>query len=176
MSFINPISDILETERLLLRKFSICDVDDMLKNWISDIDVQSRYGEQAVTSRQEVKILLDKWLLQYRWAIILRKANENIGHVSFCRVYEETNTAEIEYCIGKAFWNNGYVTEAIKAFIDYTFMNTSITKLEAFHRIGNPASGRVLIKAGMKIVDNVSRYSDLPKAPEDVVCYAILKS
>ena len=68
--------------------------------------------------------------------------------ISFCRLYEKANTAEIEYCIGKAFWNNGYITEAVKAFIEYTFQNTIITKLEAFHRIENPASGKVMQKAG----------------------------
>lgn len=173
MPVTNSISEIIETERLILRKFTICDIDDMLKNWISDNDVQSRYGEPVFSERREVEKLLDKWSLQYRWAIILKESNENIGHVSFCRLYEEVNTAEIEYCIGKPFWNRGLVTEAIKAFIEYTFNNTSITKLEAFHRIENPASGEVLKKVGMRAVDNVLRFSESLKAPDGDICYAI---
>jgi len=171
----SPISDIIETERLLLRKFSIYDVEDMLKNWISDSDVQSGYGEPVLTDRYDVCMLLEKWVIQYKWAIILKNTNENIGHVSFCRLYEKANTAEIEYYIGKAFWNNGYITEAVKAFIEYTFQNTIITKLEAFHRIENPASGKVMQKAGMKQVINVLRFFDLPKAPDSYICYAITK-
>ena len=103
MVFTNSESSVIETERLLLRKFLFADIDDMLKNWISDFEVQSEYGEPTITDKNEVKKLLDKWLLQYRWAIILKETNENIGHVSFCRLYEEVNTAEIEYCIGKSF-------------------------------------------------------------------------
>ena len=104
-----------------------------------------------------------------------KKTNENIGHISFCRLYEKVNAAEIEYCIGKAFWNNGYIIEAVKAFIEYTFQNTVITKLEAFHRIENPASGKVLQKVGMKQVDNVLRFFDLPKAPDGDISYGITK-
>lgn len=163
---------IIETEQLILRKFSFSDIDDMLKNWISDTDVQSRYGEPIYTNKQDVIELLKKWESQYRWAIILKETDENIGHISFCRLYEETRTAEIEYCIGKAFWNRGFATEAIQAFIKYTFANTNITKLEAFHEINNPASGRVLQKAGMHAVDNVTRYSEFPKAPNGNIYYA----
>ena len=176
MSIVNSSYEIIETERLLLRKFAINDVGDMLKNWISDKDVQSRYGEPIFTDTQSVVNLLDKWSLQYRFAIILRDTNENIGHVSFCRYYENEYTAEIEYCVGKAFCNKGFITEAIKAFIEYTFDNTPVTKLEAFHRIENPASGKVLQNAGMKPVANVLRFAELKKAPVGDICYAIKKS
>ena len=172
----NSASDIIETKRLILRKFSVSDIDDMLKNWISDNDVQSGYGEPVYTNKNDVVKLLNDWLLQYRWAIILKETNENIGHISFCRLYPEVNTAEVEYCVGKSFWNKGFTTEALKAFIKYTFAKTSVTKLEAFHRSENPASGRVLEKAGMKPVDNVMRFSDLPKAPDGNIYYAIEKA
>jgi ribosomal-protein-alanine N-acetyltransferase len=165
---------IIETERLVLRKFAPTDANDMLKNWIADPDVQSMYGEPVYTEKQAVLDLLDKWAFQYRWAIILRESNENIGHISFCRLYENENTAEIEYCIGKSFWNKGFATEAIKEFIGYTFRNTPVEKIEAFHRIEeNPASGRILQKAGMKRADNVIRFSDSVKAPNGNICYAV---
>jgi len=174
MSLNNSEFETIETERLVLRKFSIGDINDMLKNWISDIDVQSEYGEPIYTERHTVEELLKKWVLQYRWAIIHKESNENIGHISFCRLYEDFNTAEVEYCIGKAFWNKGFVTEAIEAFISYTFINTPITKLEAFHRIENPASGAVLVKAGMKPVETVMRfYSESMKPSDGYICYAI---
>jgi ribosomal-protein-alanine N-acetyltransferase len=175
MSIVNSPSEIIETERLLLRKFTNDDIDDMLKNWISDKDVQSMYGEPIYTDTQSVSSLLTRWLLEYRFAIILKETSENIGHISCCKYYEKENTAEIEYCIGKQFWNNGFVTEAIKAFIKYTFNNTSIIKLEAFHRIENPASGKVLQNAGMNLTDNVLRFSNLQKAPTGNICYSIIK-
>jgi len=164
-----------QTNRLLLRKFRNTDIEDMLKNWISDPDVQSGYGEPAFTSPQQVAELLKSWEGQYRWAIILKETGENIGHVSFCRLYAGIGVAEVEYCVGKAFWGKGFITEALEAFIRHTFTSTSITKIEAFHRIGNPASGRVLQKSGFLAAENVMRFSDLTKAPEGDICYAITK-
>jgi len=91
----------IRTDRLLLRRFSPSDIPDMLKNWISDPDVQSGYGEPVYLTAESAAELLRRWQGQYRWAIVLRDTGENIGHVSFCRLYENVLTGEIEYCIGK---------------------------------------------------------------------------
>ena len=165
----------IDTNRLLLRRFVPSDIPAMLKNWVADPDVQKEYGEPVYTTEQTVAELLHTWESQYRWAIILKEASENIGHVSFCRLYQDIATAEIEYCIGKAFWGRGITAEAVRAFIDHTFANTSITKIEAFHRRENPNSGRVLQKSGMSVADTVMRFSHLDKAPDNDICYAITK-
>lgn len=175
MDFINTDEELIDTGRLILRKFRISDINDMIKNWISYPEVQSCYGEPIFTDRQTIVELLEKWSTQYRWAIILKEMEENIGHVSFCRLYEVKQTAEIEYCIGKSFWGKGFATEAVRGFIEYTFRNTKLSKLEAFHMITNPASGRVLQKSGMSITDNILRFSELSKAPDGDICYAITK-
>ena len=165
----------IHTDRLLLRSFTKSDISDMLKNWIADPAVQSGYGEPPFTTTEEVISLLDVWKDQYRWAIILKSSNENIGHISFCRMYEDIQTAEIEYCIGKGFWGRGIVTEALDAFIKHTFQNTSVCKLEAYHRQENPGSGRVLQKSGLSPAINVQRFSHLLKAPEGDICYSITR-
>lgn len=166
---------LMHTNRLLLRKLYQSDIHSMLKNWISDLDVQRGYGEPAYTTEAEAANLLNTWEQQYRWGIILKHTNENIGHISFCRLYDDINTAEIEYCLGKAFWGKGIASEALSAFIKHTFLNTSIVQLEAFHRVENPGSGRVLQKAGLYPADNVMRFAHLPKAPDGDICYSISK-
>ncbi len=166
---------LIHTNRLLLRKFYQSDIPSMLKNWISDPDVQSGYGEPVYSNEADIANLLTIWDRQYRWAIILKDTNENIGHISFCRLYDNINTAEIEYCVGKEFWGKGIVPEALSAFIKHTFLNTSIAKLEAFHRVENPGSGRVLQKSGLYPANNVMRFAHLPKAPDGDICYSISK-
>lgn len=141
MCYTNTDEESIDTGSLILRKFRISDIDDMLKNWISDPDVQSRYGEPVFTERQAIFELLGKWSFQYRWAVVLKEQDENIGQVSFCRLYEDKQTAEIEYCVGKSFWGKGFATEAVMGLIEYTFRHTPLRKLEAFHMITNPASG-----------------------------------
>lgn len=173
---------IINTERLLLRPFLYDDCNDMLKNWASNSTVQAAYGEPIYTSEEEVIELLEKWINQYndlefyRWAIIEKERNENIGQIAFCKVYSNCNTAEIEYCIGENFWGKGYAGEALSAIIEFTFSNTGFTKLEAFHRINNIKSGRVLQKSSMQITDTVQRFIVRNQLPEGEVCYAIIKN
>ncbi|MBX9878460.1 MAG: GNAT family N-acetyltransferase [Candidatus Obscuribacterales bacterium] len=57
-------------------------------------------------------------------------------------------TAEIGYWLGKNYWGRGIVTEALTAFSDYCFKNYNLCRLEASVFEWNPASMRVLEKAG----------------------------
>lgn len=181
MSFKHTGTADLKTERLLLRRFNYNDIENMLKNWIADPIIQHNYGEPTYETYDSVYQLLNKWIDQYqndsfyRWAIILKSTNENIGQIAFCRVYTEIETAEIEYCIGHAYWGNSYANEALKAVIKYSFEKPQFSKLEAFHRIANTNSGRVLQKSSMKTVSNVKRFEIDNKQPIGEICYAITK-
>jgi ribosomal-protein-alanine N-acetyltransferase len=174
-------TNLTETSRLLLRPFALGDCDDMLENWVSNPKVQSEYGEPTYSSEYEVVQLLEKWIKQYenldfyRWAIIEKQSQQNIGQIAFCKVYSDCLTAEIEYCIGENFWGNGYAGEALDTIIDYTFTNTEFNKLEAFHREANQKSGKVLEKSKMTKTDNVERFIRENKSPHGEVCYAIVK-
>ena len=167
----------IETERLILRRFEYTDDTAMLKYWIADEKIQSLYSEPVYSTKEEVKELLDIYIGSYekpdyyRWAIIEKDCGECIGQIAFCRVYPDCNTAEIEYCIGKKFWGRGYAGEALQGVIDYTFSNTDFTKLEAYHRIENTKSGRVLEKSAMEITDNVERFRRENQLPHGEICY-----
>jgi [ribosomal protein S5]-alanine N-acetyltransferase len=170
----------METERLTLRKFVYDDIPNMLKNWISNPSVQNEYGEPEYKTATEVYELLSKWIAKYknndfyRWAVILKQNNENIGQIAFCRVYTEIETAEIEYCISENYWGKGYATEALNAVIDFSFRVPKFYKLEAFHRIANSRSGRVLRKTVMKETQTVRRFEVENTKPDDDVCYSII--
>lgn len=169
------------TDRLVLQKFKDDHVEDMYNNWASNSKVQLEYGEPVYSSKEQVKKLLDKWILNYsdigfyRWAIILKESNVNIGQIAFCRVYEDVATAEIEYCIGEDYWGNRYALEALNSVIFYMFCNSDFEKLEAYHREANSKSGRVLEKTIMKRVPSVRRFELLGEMPKGEICYAITK-
>jgi len=103
MSLSNSSNDIIQTTNLLLRKFAYSDINNMLKNWISDNEVQSGYGEPVFINEVAVEELLDKWALQYSMEIVCNLTNENIGQIVFCRLHEDVNTGEVEYCLGKNY-------------------------------------------------------------------------
>ncbi|MBO5384090.1 MAG: GNAT family N-acetyltransferase [Ruminococcus sp.] len=173
---------IFETKRLVCRPFIYTDCEDMLNNWISNPNVQFEYGEPVYTTVLQVEKLLMEYINNYskpdfyRWAIIEKESNRNIGQIAFCRVYSDCRTAEIEYCIGEKFWGNGYAGEALTGLIDFTFCNSDFIKLEAYHRCENIKSARVLEKSLMYKTDTVERFVRENVFPHGEVCYCIDKN
>ncbi len=93
----------IETERLLLRKFSFSDSSDMLKNWAGDENIQHFYGEPVYSTVKDVRELLAKYISSYasndyyRWAVVEKKSGCCIGQISFFLVDCKNRFAEIEY-------------------------------------------------------------------------------
>ena len=147
----------IETERLILRRFRYTDDDVMLKYWISDPKIQSLYlySEPVYRTKQEVKELLDKYIHSYekndfyRWAIILKKADECIGQIAYFLVDNNNHFAEIEYCIGSLFQRKGFATEATKAVIQYGFDKINLHKVQICHKSINLPSRKVIEKCGL---------------------------
>ncbi|WP_051279682.1 GNAT family N-acetyltransferase [Chitinilyticum aquatile] len=59
--------------------------------------------------------------------------------------------ADAGYWIAKDQWGQGYATEALKATVDFAFQRYELWQLTAHHLLDNPASGRVLGKAGFEL-------------------------
>lgn len=172
-------TEVFETPRLICRPFCPEDAGDMLANWAADPDIQYEYGEPVYEDIAKVRELLDVYISgsrqpdYYRWAVVEKKSGRNIGQIAFCKVYSDCQTAEIEYCIGKAFWGNGYAGEALEGLLRFTFEKTEFRKLEAYHRSENVRSGRVLEKSEMHVTDTVERFRREHKKPVGEVCYCI---
>lgn len=169
----------METERLILRRFVQEDAIDMLSNWASDPLVQQEYGEPVYGDIGAVNRLLAQYITGYenddfyRWAIVEKTSGMNIGQIAFCRVYSEIATAEIEYCISRNFRGRGYAGEALEAVMRYALGVAGFSKLEAYNRAENIASGRVLAKSPMQRVSNVERFIRMNKEPDGEICYSI---
>ncbi|WP_220095177.1 GNAT family N-acetyltransferase [Bacillus sp. 03113] len=183
LKMINVGTETIETDRLILRRFTLKDADDMLKNWINDKEIQSNYGEPIYESMDSVIELLKCWITSYcndeyyRWAIVLKEKNENIGQIAFCHINLHHHFADIEYCISRSYQKKGYASEALSAVVDFTFKKTGLNRLQAFHRGRNKASGKVLQKSMMKY-EGVLRQSFFYKDKneyDDKIYYGILK-
>lgn len=83
--------------------------------------------------------------------------------------------AELGYWIGVPFWGRGYATEAARAIIRFGFESLALDRIYAVHLARNPASGRVMARAGMT-PEGVSRRHMIKNGrAEDLVRYAILR-
>lgn len=152
---VSMATPILSTERLLLRPFTIADVQAVYECWQSDPDV-ARYmmwesSEDIAKARRFVNFELTKidnneW---YRWCITDKESGNVLGT---CLIYynEEENCFDISYNLGKKYWGYGYITEAMKKALEYTSNELGIKKYVAAHAIENEASGHVIEKLGFQ--------------------------
>jgi [ribosomal protein S5]-alanine N-acetyltransferase len=172
----------IETPRLTLRPFAAEDAEDMFANWCNDPEV-TRYlswkphGDIGVT-----RGVLNQWIAdyanpeKYHWAIVPKEINQVIGSISGMEVSNAHLRCEIGYCIGKAHWNKGYMTEALKAVVSYLVREIGCIRVQAFHYAANPASGKVMLKAGMSYEGRLrSFHLDGRGLPVDCLMYSILR-
>ncbi len=150
----------IETKRLLLRKVSAEDLTDIFECWMQDEDVSRYMCWKASNNIEDAKEFVDFELgqiksgLWYRWIIVLKETEEVIGT---CLIFfnDEENNWDISYNLGKKYWGNGYITEAMNAVMDYARTNLKIKDCVASHAVENPASGHVIEKLGFEFEKEV---------------------
>ncbi len=92
-------------------------------------------------------------------------------------VFQPTHDrAEMGYWIGKPFWGNGFATEAAAAMIRYAFSTLRYNRVSAYHFTRNLASGRVLLKAGLRPEGLWRNHIKKWGVYEDCAVYGILRS
>ena len=175
-------TQILETERLILRRFVIEDSAAMYNNWASDEDVTKYLMWPAHSSQEISQKVLEDWVQSYsdekyyQWAIVPKDKGEPVGSMAVVNMNENVSMVHIGYCIGKAWWHKGITSEALKAVIDFLFDEVDANRIEARHDPRNPHSGDVMKKCGMKY-EGTLRSSDWNNQGICDACYyALLKS
>jgi len=93
-----------------------------------------------------------------------------IGAVGFIEV--EPAQAEIGYWIGKAWWGNGYGTEAARALMDYCFGECGIRRLTCGHFVDNTASARVITKLDFRRVGRGTQWCEARNTEVETLKYA----
>lgn len=170
----------IQTERLILRQFTLDDAQDMYQN-AKDPEVTKYLRWKPHKSLQESIDLLKEWIKSYpnpdfySWAIARKEDNRIIGCIGILGVSEIDDSGEVGYWLGRNWWGKGIMTEALKAVIRFVFEECGFNRLEADHSVNNPASGRVMQKAGMTF-EGIAREKYKANAGfQDCKIYAILK-
>jgi len=83
--------------------------------------------------------------------------------------------AELGYWIGVPFWNRGYASEAAREIVRYGFEECGLHRVYAGHYARNPASGRVMQKAGMTFEGTLRHHAKKWGQYLDVSFYGILR-
>lgn len=173
----------IETDRLILRRYKIEDADAMYKNWASDSEVTKFLTWQPHPSVEVSRSIIEDWLKKYsdekyyQWAIVLKdNGNEPIGDISVVHMNEDISMVHIGYCLGRAWWRRGIMSEALKAVTDFMFDTVEVNRVEARHDPRNPNSGKVMQKCGMKYEGTLRSADRNNQGICDACYYALLRS
>ena len=168
------------TRRLILRPVRMSDAQDLYE-YSRDPEVARHVLWDAHRSIHQTRGYLRYIIRQYRlgqpgtFVIELAAEKRVIGTIGLMWVQQDSRSAEIGYSLGRAYWNRGLMTEAVRAILAFCFDTLRLNRVEAQHETDNPASGVVMRHAGMRHegllrqrVYNKGRYVD-------VALYAILR-
>jgi len=145
---------IIETKRLILRPMNKDDAPTYLK-WFSTKEVREFLGGLTCPKNIEESLrFIDNmngvYFTKKRticWGIALKESNELIGRFEICRFIRQS-MAEVAYSLAKEHWNNGYMTEVLRAVVKFGFEIMELHRIEATAATENEASAKVLHKAG----------------------------
>lgn len=107
-------------------------------------------------------------------AITLRTPATLVGAVGL-EICREHSRAELGYWIGKPYWGQGFATEAAHALINHGFQMLGLNRIYAEHLVRNPASGRVMVKIGMRREGTLRQHTKKWDVFEDVTIYGLVK-
>ena len=99
---------------------------------------------------------------------------EPVGTISVVDICERINKVHIGYCIGFGWWNKEIMSEAFSAVISFFFNEVKVNRIGSQQDPENPASGRVMMKCGLK-PEGILRKADFSsRGVVDVAVYSLL--
>ena len=140
----------LETERLLLRKFRREDSNDLFE-YLSSPEIYRFEPGDPITIEQSRMLCIERSRGNNFFAVETKLQHKVIGHLYFEQIQpSEFMTWDLGYIFNPKYQGKGYCTEASRRIIEYGFHDLHAHRITAFCDPQNPASWRVLEKLGLK--------------------------
>lgn len=145
----------LKTSRLVLRPFTLADALDVQRlagdRHVASTTLRIPHPYQDGIAEEWIGMHTDKFAKDegISLAVTLLDVRTLIGAVGLeiCKAHAR---AELGCWIGKPYWGKGFASEEAKALVDYGFKVAGLNRIYAHHLVRNPASGRVMLKIGMR--------------------------
>ena len=155
-SFNDPLVPMTElsTERLLLRPFTLDDVDALHTLW-ADREVRRYLFDGEVQARERVVEVVDNSIEGFADVgygfFSMRRRESPAGIVGFSgfRPFDEPGVVEMLFAVAPSHWGRGYATEATREVLRYGFEQCDLRRVVATTDTPNQRSVRVLQRLGL---------------------------
>ena len=142
----------LETERLILRPWTMDDVDDLFA-YAQNPKVGPAAGWKPHESREESEEIVKRWTASTEvWAIEEKASGRVIGSIGLHNDGARSNPRAkmIGYVLREESWGRGYMPEAVRRMTRFAFEELCMDTLSIQHFEFNTQSRRVIEKCGYK--------------------------
>lgn len=146
---------ILETERLILRRFDKSDAENVYL-YAKDPDVGPIAGWPPHKSVDESReVIRNVFSGSEAYAVCLKSDNKAIGAIELklnghTDMTEKDDECELGYWLGKPFWGQGIIPEAVREILRHAFEDIGMNKVWCGYYDGNVKSKRVQEKCGFR--------------------------
>lgn len=168
----------LESERLILRSWTLEDLDDFYEYAKND-NVGPNAGWKPHESKEESEKILKSFIKNNEvWAIEYKENKKVIGSIGLHKdeMRMGIKAKMLGYVLSKDYWGEGLMTEAAKEVIKYGFEKEELDLISVRHFRFNDRSKRVIEKCGFKYEGTLRKGRKLfNDEVVDLVLYSILK-
>lgn len=170
----------IQTNRLLLRAFE--QEDARVVQWLAGAPEVALTTQHIPHPYEEG--VAETWIASHQpsWEsggyLTLAVTTESDGVVGAVGLHinHAHRRGELGYWIGVPFWGRGFATEASRAVVRFGFEELDLNRIQARHMVRNPASGRVMVKIGMKLEGVLREHAMIRGRFEDTAMHAILRA
>lgn len=151
-------STTIDTERLMLRRVIPEDAEALFE-CMNDADYLKYVPFKAHQRIEETEHLIERRLQTKSsktprvMAIVHKTSKRTIGLIAFVDLNKRTKEAEVGYLLHPECTNQGYMSEALKAMVDYGFRSFDLDRVIAKCHPLNLSSQKVMVKAGFEFYE-----------------------
>jgi ribosomal-protein-alanine N-acetyltransferase len=145
----------LAGERIVLRAMDERDLDALFAIY-SNPEAMRYWSGRAWTDRDEGRALVDRGRAHFAareavlWGIARKSDDCVIGTCTLFSFHEQNRRAEVGYALGREYWGQGLMNEALSVLIDWAFGVAGFHRIEADIDPRNVASVRALERLGFE--------------------------
>jgi ribosomal-protein-alanine N-acetyltransferase len=146
----------IETANLTLRELDEHDLSALF-HIFSDPEVTRFYNIPTFTCQGDAKSLLDRRRNRFYkqqgicWGMTFQEQEEEIvGTCGFNAWHRQKKVGDLGYELSRDYWNQGVMTEALRAVVIYGFDVLGLVQQRAWVMPENKASAKVLTKIGFQ--------------------------
>jgi len=169
------------TDRLHLRLPRRDDAPPIFAAWTQDPEVTCYLTWRPHKNVHESNAIIDLTLKLWRDGeaftnvLTLKGDDRPIGMIA---IHPDGFKPSLGYVLARPYWGKGYMTEAVRAVTEWLLRQPDIYRVFATCDVDNPASAKVMEKAGMKYEGLLRRYMVYPNVseePRDCLMYAVTR-